>query len=225
MRFRHLPDGRMFVPARGRPPESPPGYTRDSGNPYLFCPTGTVTNEESSLRELYQHLYEDPMLNYGRASMRRCPGVKFYPEYKDFLKGKIFDFGCGRGDTVKMLQEEDYNSFGMDQIDLGSGMAVGDITKPIANLPAFDTGLCMDVFEHILDDGLIGLMANMAKGQRQIISVHTGSAFERGCTTDLHINRKSFEHWSAFIEGVFDIKEFRQLGKQRGIFFCVTRAA
>ena len=223
MRFRHLPDGRMFVPARGNPPKPPEGYITDPGNKYVFRPIGTVTNKEETLKELYQHLYEDPMLNYGRASMRRCPGVKFYEFYKDFLKGRIFDFGCGRGDTVALLEKEGYEAWGMDQIDLGSGMLIGDITAPFGTSEHYETALCMDVFEHILDADLKGLMENMAQCDRQIISVHTGSAFEAGCKTDLHINKKPFKAWREFLETVFDVKEFRQLGKRRGIFLCVTR--
>lgn len=216
----------MFVPSRGRPPEPPEGYIRDPGNPFMFRPMTTITNQEDTLQELYQHLYEDPMLNYGRASMRRCPGVKFYPEYKDWLVPPVFDFGCGRGDTVRHLQAEGYKAWGMDQIDLraeGSDMLIGDITKPFELTEVYNTALCIDVFEHILDADLRGLMQNMAQCKRQVISVHTGPAFERGCKTDLHINKKSFQGWREFLSQVFEVKEFRQLGKRRGLFLCLTR--
>jgi len=216
MRFRKLPDGRLFVPSRGNPPKAPEGYTAEPGNPFMFRPTGTVTNEESSMQELYQHLYEDPMLCYGQAGMRRCPGVRFYPEYKDYLKGRVFDFGSGTGDTVRYLRNEGWDAEGMDQVSLDNGMLVGNICEP-QTVEGFDTAICIDVFEHILDDELRVLMENMKQMSRQIISVHTGPGRERGCKTDLHINRKSFKAWREFLD--FEIVEFRQLGKQRGIFF------
>ncbi len=222
MRFRQLPDGRVFVPSRGNPPKAPEGYIAEPGNPFMFRPATTVTNEEESLQELYQHLYEDPMLCYGRADMRRCPGVRFYPEYKHYLVDPIFDFGSGTGDTVFFLRKEGYTATGMDQVQLDNGMLVGNICEPFT-LDTTHTALCIDVFEHILDVELEGLMKNMAQAKRQVISVHTGPGRERGCKMDLHINRKSFEQWKQFLSTTFEIKEFRQLGKQRGIFFCIPR--
>lgn len=222
MRFRYLPDGRMFVPARGNPPKAPEGYTVDPSNPFMFRPHSKVTNEEATFQELYQHLYEDPMLNYGQAEMRRCPGVRFFPEYKDYLEGKIFDFGSGTGDTVQMLRREGYYAIGMDQVNLGNGMAVGNICEP-QTIVGFQTAICIDVFEHIYDEELLVLMDNMLQCPKQIISVHTGPGRERGCKIDLHINKKTFAEWKVFLETKFIVKEFRQLGKQRGLFFCYTR--
>lgn len=190
----------------------------EPGNPFMFRPIGKVTNEEETLQELYQHLYEDPMLCYGQAGMRRCPGVRFYPEYQDYLKGRIFDFGSGTGDTVRHLRSEGWDAEGMDQVSLDNGMLVGNICEP-QNIEGFDTAICIDVFEHILDDELRVLMKNMKQCERQIISVHTGPGRERGCKIDLHINRKSFDAWKMFLGKMFTIIEFRQLGKQRGIFF------
>jgi hypothetical protein len=36
IRFRKLPDGTLFVPQRGTPPEAPEGYEAVAGNPYTF---------------------------------------------------------------------------------------------------------------------------------------------------------------------------------------------
>ena len=98
VRFRHGKDGTLFVPARGNPPEPPKGYIRDPRNKYRFVPE--VIPENASPEELYQHLYDDPLLRYGDATFNRCPGVRFLPLYKHWLESYVFDFGCGRGHTV-----------------------------------------------------------------------------------------------------------------------------
>ena len=185
----------------------------------MFRPISPITNHESTDRELYQHLYEDGMLNYGSAAHRRCPGVKFYEFYKDELTSPVFDFGCGRGDTVRFLKEKGFEAHGADQIDLENEMDIADITKPMT-IDA-ETALCLDVFEHLSDEDLKGLIKNMLKCSKQIISVHNGPAFEIGCDKGLHINKKTFQAWRIFLtsEGLV-VGTFKQLGRQRGLFFC-----
>ena len=85
-----------------------------------------------------------------------------------------------------------------------------------------DTAICIDVFEHLEDEPLKVLMWNMAQADKQVITVHTGPAFEVGCKKDLHINKKSFDEWRAFIGEQLKVVEFKQIGKQRGIFFCTS---
>ena len=115
---------------------------------------------------------------------------------------------------------------GIDQVDLNNEMLVGNICEPLhIHTPGYKTAMCIDVFEHILDHELQGLMDNMVQSERQIISVHTGTGRERGCKIDLHINRKTFQQWRQFLSTSFNIKEFKQLGKQRGIFFCTPKQA
>jgi hypothetical protein len=218
-RFRETGDGRIFVPSRGNPPAAPEGYVTDPQNPYMFRPKSVVTNKEKSAQELYQHLYEDGWLNYGSAKHNRCPGVKFFPIYKRWLEGKVIDLGSGRGDTVFKLREEGFEADGIDQVDLDNGMKVDDITK-VQDLHAYTTSICIDVFEHLEDRDLLPLLENMAQTKKQVITVHTGPAYEVGCKTDLHINKKSFEQWRTFINQTLNVVEFQQTGKQRGIFFC-----
>jgi hypothetical protein len=218
-RFRETGDGRIFVPHRGTPPPAPEGYVALPHDPYMFRPISPITNEEATERELYQHLYEDGMLNYGSAKHNRCPGVKFFEYYKHWLKGKVFDLGCGRGDTVRHIRDAGFEADGLDQVDLDNDMLVGDITKPVS-LKNYDTSICIDVFEHLKDIDLDGVLENMQQTEQQVISVHTGPAFEIGCTTDLHINKKTFDSWRSFIERKLKVVEFKQLGRQRGLFFC-----
>jgi len=218
-RFRKLPDGRMFVPSRGQPPEPPEGYITDPRNPFMFRPISRITNQEATEQELYQHLYEDEMLNYGSAEHNRCPGVKFLEFYEHALIPPIFDFGCGRGDTVTLLRERGYKVDGADQVDLGNGMIVADITEPM--IIEACTALCIDVFEHLCDSDLEKLIKNLKLCSTQIISVHTGSAYEIGCKKDLHPNKKSFKDWTLFlISNGLTVGRFKKLGKRRGIFFC-----
>lgn len=74
--FRKGIDGSLFAPKRGKPPEEPLGYIRDSTNPFRFLPCAD-TNPKC------MYLYED-FMNTG------CCGVKLVKRCK--LKGKPVTF-------------------------------------------------------------------------------------------------------------------------------------
>jgi len=219
VRFRRGNSGTIFVPSRGKPPEPPQGYVRDPGNPYRFNPE--VVPEDSPPLQVYQHLYDDPLLKYGDANFNRCPGTRFLPLYEHWLRSPVFDFGCGRGHTVVAMKRRGFVAMGMDMVDTGSGMFIGDITQPVSDVLDYKTAISIDVFEHLLDEDLFGLIKNMQHAERQVISVHTGRAHEQGVKQDLHINKKSFEDWDFFLSKFFDVDKFERTGRQRGLFYCL----
>jgi len=103
----------------------------------------------------------------------------------------MFDFGSGSGDTVAAIRKAGFEAIGMDQVDLDNGMLVGDITAPLEG-HEFRTAVCIDVFEHILDEGLEGLIANMKKAERQVIGVSSELSKNTGPGGEvLHINIKT----------------------------------
>ncbi len=163
-------------------------------------------------KELYQKIYDDNPW-YGDADEGRCPGVRLLPQYQDWLIGPVIDLGCGRGHTVDRLRELGFEANGIDQISKHPDMLVGDITKPIENLGRFQSAVCVDCIEHLYDEQVQGLFANMKQVQRQAFSIHNGES--TGTGQELHVNRRPFVQWRKIIERHFVIeKEIELHGKQ-----------
>jgi len=145
--------------------------------------------------DYFQRIYETTNW-YGNARRGRCPSVRLLPSYKSYLKGKIVEFGCGRGQLVEKLKAEGYDCQGYDQIDLDNAMHVADITEDID--VQGDVAICIDCIEHIYDHDLLGLFENMKKFSTQIMSIHNGKSMHKG--VELHINKKPFAAWREFIK-------------------------
>lgn len=174
------------------------------------------------MRELYQKLYEDPGLHYGDASHDRCPGVRYLPIYRHWLQSPIIDLGCGRGDAVLAMRREGLIADGVDQVDLANGMMVNSITQPW-DLSWYRTATCIDVFEHLLDDDLRLVMANMMQCERQVISVYSEPAKERGYDQELHVNLKGLDDWYGLVSAHFDVVERVRVARMREIYLTRTK--
>ena len=163
-----------------------------------------VAGHPADSKELYQQIYDgNPW--YGDAGEGRCPGVRLMPKYQDWLIGPVIDLGCGRGHTVERLREIGFEAEGIDQITKHPGMMVGDITKPIDKILRFKSAVCVDCIEHLYDDQVEGLFANMKQVQRQAFSIHNGES--TGTGQELHVNRRHFDQWRAIIEKHFAIEK------------------
>ena len=176
------------------------------------------------MREIYQEIYSKNLANYGRADKDRCPGVRLFPQYRHWLKGLIIDMGSGTGDTVRAMRQAGYQVDGMDQVSLDNGMLVGDITVSTPLLEEYDTAVCIDVMEHISDEDLTGLMMNLQKCQRQVITVYSGSnlAVVNGKRVELHINQKPMAVWDRLIKAAFIIKETIRIKSTQTLYLCET---
>ncbi len=171
-----------------------------------------VADHPADSKNLYQKIYDDNPW-YGDANEGRCPGVRLLPQYQDWLIGPVIDLGCGRGHTVEKLRELGFEASGIDQISKHPDMMVGDITKPIKNLSRFKSAVCVDCIEHLYDEQVHGLFANMKQVQRQAFSIHNGES--TGTGQELHVNRRPFAQWRKIIERNFVIeKEIELHGKQ-----------
>ena len=166
--------------------------------------SGSLAHHPADSKQLYQKIYDDNPW-YGDAEEGRCPGVRLLPQYQDWLIGPVIDLGCGRGHTVEKLREEGFEAEGIDQIKKHPEMMVGDITKPIENLGRFKSAVCVDCIEHLYDDQVQGLFANMKQVQRQAFSIHNGES--TGTGQELHVNRRPFEQWRTIIEEHFVIEK------------------
>ena len=171
-------------------------------------------------KELYQKIYdENPW--YGDAGEGRCPGVRLLPKYQDWLIGPVIDLGCGRGHTVERLRELGFEAEGIDQISKHPGVMVGDITKPIENLSRFKSAVCVDCIEHLYDEQVQGLFANMKQVQRQAFSIHNGES--TGTGQELHVNRRPFDEWRRIIEEHFLIEKEVALHEKQMLYLTQSK--
>jgi hypothetical protein len=174
-----------------------------------------------TLKQTYQDLYDNT--DYGKAEKGNSPTIYLMDHYKNWLKGSIIELGCGGGDGVLKLREMGFKTDGIDQVDLNNNMLVGDITKPL-DLDKYYTSICIDVFEHIDDNGIKGLLENMQQTYRQVISVHNKRAAFKGKNGEqLHINIKPFEDWSLIITKYFNICSIVEVTDYLRIYFCENK--
>lgn len=179
-----------------------------------------LAHHPADSKELYQKIYDDNPW-YGDAKEGRCPGVRLMPQYQDWLVGPVIDLGCGRGQAVEKLRELGFEAEGIDQIEKNPDMMVGDITKPIENLDRFESAVCVDCIEHLYDEQVSGLFANMKQVKRQAFSIHNGES--TGTGKELHVNRRPFEQWRTIIEEHFVIQKEIALHDNQMLYLTRSR--
>lgn len=169
-------------------------------------------------KEIYQEIY-DTEAWYGNAEMGRSPGMRLMPRYRSFLEGKVVELGCGRGNVVEFLRENGAECEGYDQVSINPNMKVADITKDLDISP--DTIICIDVIEHIDDEGLDGLFSNFKKAKKQVFAIHNGPSVHNGM--ELHINRKPFDEWNKVIEKKgFKIVKMERIHDEQFLYYTET---
>ncbi|MFK7767088.1 MAG: methyltransferase domain-containing protein [Mariniblastus sp.] len=169
---------------------------------------------------LYQKIYDDNPW-YGDADQGRCPGVRLLPEYQDWLIGPVMDLGCGRGQTVERLRKSGLEADGIDQIEINPDMRVGDITKPIEGIGNYSSVVCVDCIEHLYEEQVLGLFANMKQVKRQAFSIHNGSS--TGTGQELHVNRLSFPEWTKLIREHFDIASAIKITEEQMLYLTQAK--
>jgi SAM-dependent methyltransferase len=173
------------------------------------------------MKKVYEELYKNT--DYGKAEKRNCPTVYLYYDYINWTRGNIIELGCGNGDGVRFIRENIGNDRivdGIDQVDLKNDMQVGDITKPL-DLKKYDTSICIDVFEHIDDEGVKGVLENMKQTCRQVITIHNRPASFKGLNGEqLHINIKPFEEWHKIIAEHLRVCVHYNITDYLMVFYC-----
>jgi hypothetical protein len=173
-------------------------------------------------KPLYQQIYDQRHENhYGVARYGHCMWIKLFPHYKKWLQSPIIDFGCGTGEEVVFLREQGFDCLGVDQVSLDNGMMVGDISKK-GRYSQYNTALCVEVFEHLTNGQIKGLLENMQQCRRQIITIanDTSTMEVDGEVHELHINQKPFKTWRAILMDYFDIIETIAQKDERRIYLC-----
>jgi cyclopropane fatty-acyl-phospholipid synthase-like methyltransferase len=148
--------------------------------------------------------------------------VRLLPQYKDWLIDPVLDLGCGRGQTVEHLRRLGLSADGIDQITINPKMRVGDITRPIQDLGNYHSVVCVDCIEHLYEDQLLGLFENMKQVKRQAFAIHNGES--TGTGQELHVNRKSFDEWSALIKQHFEIVETITISFEQMLYLTQSKS-
>ena len=173
-------------------------------------------------KQLYQRIYEENEW-YADGHQNRSPGVRLLPKYQDWLISPVLDLGCGRGHAVEKLQSAGFQAEGIDQIEINDQMRVGDISKPVSDVGKFNSVVCIDCIEHMNDDQVLGLFANMKKVKHQAFSIHNGES--TGTGQELHVNRKPFDQWYELIDQHFDIEEVIEIHPMQMLYLTSRKAS
>ena len=136
----------------------------------------------------------------------------------------IIDLGCGTGETMLALREKGFEVHGADWVHLPVPRKVCDITEPM-DLSKYRTSICLDVYEHIVDEKLIGLIRNMQQTQRQVITVCCVLSKKPKHNIELHTNIKTPDAWTKFLSKYFDIVEVISLNAIRYVYLTRCKHA
>jgi len=151
--------------------------------------------------EIYQRLYKTT--NYGKAEANQCPGVRYFPLYKDWLIPNVMDVGCGTGDTVELMRKHNISSDGMDWVNINKNMMVRDIRQE-QSLAGYATATCIDVLEHVDSRYIHFVLENLRRCERAVVTVHCGPAKSHP-PHDLHITQWPLDKWDREIKKTFRI--------------------
>lgn len=172
--------------------------------------------------DLYETVYQE-VKNYGKAEYNHCPGIRLYPHYKDYLKGKIIDLGSGTGETVKFFRTLNHEAIGYDWIKPQNEYCEQqDITVKL-NLKFFDIATSFDVIEHLTNFQVKKLFINMTDCKFQIFTIANTPSIvklENGDEIDLHINKKSFDKWRGILVDYFDILQEISIRDYQNLYIC-----
>jgi len=182
-----------------------------------------ILPENMSWPMIYETLYKDEATQYASGKHNKSPSLRYLDLYRDWLDGHIIDLGCGRGEAVMLLREEGFDIDGVDFVDLDNGMRVADISKPM-DLSDYDTAICMDVIEHMLDEeAMQQVLDNMALVPRQVISTYVGPSIIGGMPINLHPLIKTIEQWKWIMKLNFRIEKHIQIDQKKHIFLLETK--
>ena len=102
----------------------------------------------------------------------------------------------------------------------------GDITEPV-DAPGFLSALCIDVIEHIEQPGVLGLLGNLSRFKRQVITINNASSVNTidGRRVELHVNRRSFEEWRDILDEYVEVMEEKNLHENQRLYLCQAKSA
>ena len=169
------------------------------------------------MKDLYEVLYK--YTDYGDMEKGRCPAVRILGEYMDWLKFPVCDLGCGRGNIVKIFRELNQIIDGYDLIKTNEYVIQKDITKPM-DLKKYKTGICIDILEHVDDDGIAGIFENLKQLDRQVITVSIDKSNDWINGVELHTNIKHFAVWDWIIKENFNIHEMKNINDKQRLYLC-----
>ncbi|HEX7769798.1 MAG TPA: class I SAM-dependent methyltransferase [Dokdonella sp.] len=139
---------------------------------------------------------------------------------RPWLRGKVFDFGCGSGALAGLVEADDYCGFDTDATSLARARASHPRHRFVDAPPegaAFDTVVSLAVIEHCKDPAefLRGLVALARPGARVVVTTpHPAFEFihDLGARAGLFSHDASEEH-----EALLDRKALHDLASAQGL--------
>ncbi len=119
----------------------------------------------------------------------------------------VADFGCAKGFLILELQALGISVQGYDYSDYALATAPTEIRERLHNhditssevLPSCDTGICMDVLEHIAPEQLGDVIARIEKASQHYLYVHVGLNKSQDDIEVAHLSNHTREEWIALL--------------------------
>lgn len=137
---------------------------------------------------------------------------------KGLDKGSLLDVGAGRGEGVRIaLAAGHIPVHGVEPVDYlcdGATIVKGVATELPFATESFDTVMCLDVLEHLVEDDIVPALKEFKRVASRFVFL---TASERPHNVeglgDMHISKRPVADWQAMFEQVFEGCEIKPLGK------------
>jgi ubiquinone/menaquinone biosynthesis C-methylase UbiE len=162
--------------------------------------------------ERYAQAYKLPKYRMGDKRKRHAQAV-----LERLPKGSLLDVGAGRGEGIQLARKAGHEpAVGVEPVDyLAYGaVMVGVATDLPFNDGDFDTVMCLDVLEHLVEEDVEPALHEMYRVARNqvFLTAAENSHNVRGIG-EMHISRRPADEWRALFEKVFKGAEIEPLGK------------
>lgn len=133
-------------------------------------------------------------------------------------KGSLLDVGAGRGEGVRIALAEGHAPVhGVEPVDYlcdGATVVQGVATALPFDDKSFDTVMCLDVLEHLIEDDIVPALEEFQRVASHYVFL---TASERPHMVeglgDMHISKRPIKEWQAMFEQVFTYSDIEFLGK------------
>jgi SAM-dependent methyltransferase len=158
----------------------------------------------------YVGVYRNP--NYRMGDKRRKKATEVL---LGIPAGSLLDVGAGRGEGVQIAMACGHVSFGVEPVPYLA--AINVVTGVATALPfgdkSFDTVMCLDVLEHLIEKDIEPALCEMRRVARKRVFL---TASERPHVVkgfgDMHISKRPILEWDALFVRMFPEARIARLG-------------
>lgn len=159
----------------------------------------------------YHQAYKHPRYQMGAKRQKHSRKV-----LQDLPNGSLLDVGAGRGEGIRIAVESGHDPVvGVEPVEYlaGGPVIVGVATQLPFNDNDFDTVMCLDVLEHLVEEDIKPALREMKRVAKNYVflTASENPHYFRG-VGDLHISRRPIAEWEDIFDEIFEGAEREFLG-------------